>query len=214
MRLIQRKSLNGAYAVLGVALSLGLPEQASPQTAPLHTAPPEAAPLAARATRATTAILIGSGKKVKVEYGQLPRPQGKVFGGAVPFDRIWATGTGAATSISTEAELKFDEGSIQRGHFSLHLLPSEKQWLLVVNQQTGQDAAGYDPNFEFARFKINHRVLPPNIKPANHLTIILKKLDRKHGRLTFAMDRTEAWVDFVEGNSKAHIHGEKEDDDD
>ncbi len=164
--------------------------------------------------RATTSLAFANGKKIAIEYARVPRPQGKVFGGAIPFDQVWATGDGVATSIQSEQEIRFPEGSIQKGHFSLYLRPSATQWLLMVNQKTGQDATEFPANFEYARFKLNHRRLPASTKPVQQLTITLKKLGPRSGRLIFAFDRSELWADFNEGNGKAHIHGEKEDDDD
>jgi hypothetical protein len=84
----------------------------------------------------------------------------------------------------------------------------------MVNQKTGQDASEFPAGFEYARFQLNHRTLPAGAKPVEHLTYTLKKLGPKRGRLVIAFDRTELWADFTEGNGQAHIHGEKEEDDD
>ena len=163
--------------------------------------------------RGTTSMSFANGKKLSIEYGRPLRHGRKIFGTAaavVPNGQVWGPGDGAAMAIATEQEMRLPEGSIQRGSFSLYLLPSKTQWLLVVNQKTGQLASAYPSNFEFARYKLHSRALA---KPVEQFTVTLKKSGPRSGRLTMAWDRTEVWTDFVEGNGQAHIHGEKEKDD-
>ena len=79
--------------------------------------------------RGITQMAFADGKKVTIEYGRPSRNGHPVFGSRVPFEQVWAAGDGLATSLVTQKELRLTEGSIQRGKFSLYLLPSQTQWL-------------------------------------------------------------------------------------
>ena len=198
---------------LGLLLTAAAPAPAQAVAAPSGT-PARAKLPTLEAQRYTASFSFPDGKTTTIDYGSLPVPAGKAFPQAVPLEQIWAAGAGRVTTLKAAQELRLAEGSIHRGSYGLYVRPSATQWLLMVNQKTGQDAGDLPANYEYARFKLNHRELPAGSKPTARLVYRFKKLGPRKGRLLIAFGRTEAWLDFEEGNNKAHIHGEKEEDDD
>ncbi len=48
---------------------------------------------------------------------------------------------------------------VPKGSYSIWTLPNEKQWMLIINKQTGQFHLNYDQSQDFARVKMNLKTL-------------------------------------------------------
>ena len=79
-----------------------------------------------------------AGKKIDIAY-YAPSMRGrKVMGGLVPYGEVWCTGANWATTITSEAPLEMGTLKLAKGSFTIWTLPNEKEWLLIINKQTGQ----------------------------------------------------------------------------
>ena len=129
-------------AVLSLALSLLAFPLAAQNATP--------APRVAISPRAAEEIAVGTGK-MRVEYGR-PFVNGrKVFGSLVPWGNVWRTGANEATTLITDVDVTLGGVALPKGTYTLYTLPGEKEWLLIVNRQTGQWGTEYDPKLDFAR---------------------------------------------------------------
>jgi len=75
----------------------------------------------------------------------------KIFGGLVPYDKVWRTGANPATSLKTEVNLKIGTATVPAGNYTLYTLPSTGDWKLIINKQTGQWGTKYDQSQGFWR---------------------------------------------------------------
>ena len=60
----------------------------------------------------------------------------KIWGGLVPFGKVWRTGADEATLLTTDKALEFGGTTIPAGTYSLFTLPDENGAKLIVNKQT------------------------------------------------------------------------------
>jgi hypothetical protein len=100
--------------------------------------------------RGAEEIAVGPGK-VRVEYGRPFAKRRKVFGGLVPWGKVWRTGANAATTLTTDVDLTLGGVPLPKGTYTLYTLPGQKEWKLIVNRQTGQWGTEYDPRLDLAR---------------------------------------------------------------
>jgi hypothetical protein len=99
------------------------------------------------------------GAKISIEYGR-PYVKGrKIFGGLVPFDKIWRTGADEATTLVTDKALMFGQVEVPAGTYTLYTLPGEKEWKLVINKQTGQWGTQYTEAQDLGRVAM--KTAPP-----------------------------------------------------
>ena len=92
-----------------------------------------------------------NGKTVSINYGA-PSMRGRnIFGGLVPYDKVWRTGANAATTLKTEANLKIGGATVPAGTYTLYTLPSQGTWKLIINKQTGQWGTVYDEAQDLVR---------------------------------------------------------------
>jgi hypothetical protein len=101
-----------------------------------------------------TARAVIHGATLQVDYGR-PRKRGReIFGGVVPWHRIWRLGANAATQLSTSGDLEIAGRLIPAGTYSLFLLPTPSGATLIVNRQTGQWGTTYDAARDLARLPL------------------------------------------------------------
>ena len=123
---------------------------------------------------------IFNGKKISINYGKPPIHGKKIFGSYVPYFKIWRTGAGAATTLTTEADLEMDGAIIPRGIYTLYTLPGEERWKFIINKQTGQWGTIYNSQFDLARLDLKITKIRTQI---HDLTFKLEKNGNSDGTL-------------------------------
>jgi len=108
---------------------------------------------------AEASVSFGS-KTVTIDYGAPSMRGRKIFGGLVPYDKVWRTGANEATTLKTDINLKIGNLGIPAGTYTLYTLPEEKGWTLIVNKQTGQWGTVYDETKDLGRVKMSEGVIP------------------------------------------------------
>lgn len=140
--------------------------------------------------RLSTSVTI-DGRKITIGYGAPSMRSRKVMDGLVPYGIVWCTGANDATSLDTEADLDINGMKVPKGSYTLWTLPNAKEWLLIVNKQTGQWHTQYDERRDFGRVKMNVRTTSP---PVERLKLELSAAGGNKGTLALAWDTTEASV--------------------
>jgi Protein of unknown function (DUF2911) len=87
---------------------------------------------------AATASVTIDGKAIKVDYHAPSMHGRKIFGGLVPYSKVWRAGANQATLLHTEADLDIGGVAVPKGDYSLYILPEQNEWKLIVNKKTGQ----------------------------------------------------------------------------
>jgi hypothetical protein len=131
------------------------------------------------------------GDRISIDYYAPSMHGRKIIGNLVPYDEVWCTGANWATKISTEADLDINGLKVPKGSYSIWTLPSEKQWMLIINKQTGQFHLDYDQSQDFARVKMNVKTLP---SPVETFKIELQSSGNNKGTLSLLWENTDAWV--------------------
>lgn len=91
------------------------------------------------------------GKKVTLDYGA-PSVRGrKIFGGLVPYDKVWRFGANKATHLTTDGDLTIGNLNVPKGTYTLYAWPTASGMTLIVNKQTGQWGTVYDEKQDLGR---------------------------------------------------------------
>ncbi len=142
---------------------------------------------------AETSVAI-SEKKVAIAYSRPSIRGRKIMGGLVPYGQVWRTGANAATQLTTEADLDLNGLKVPAGKYTLFTLPGEKQWLLIVNKQTGQWGTEYNQGQDLGRVKMN---AGRSDRPIETFTVTLKSNVGNRGNLEMAWENTALTVPFT-----------------
>jgi len=133
------------------------------------------------------------GKRIAVEYGK-PAVRGRrIMGDAVPHNRVWRTGAGEATTLTTTGDIQIGDAEIPRGIYTLYTFPTPTQWKLIINKQTGQWGTMYNPDLDFARVDLEVRRIRT---PVEELTFTLERTNNHSGILKIEWETTTLTAPF------------------
>ena len=70
---------------------------------------------------------------VTIDYHR-PGVKGRqVWGGLVPYDKVWRTGANEATMITFSDDVTIDGKPLPKGTYSLHTIPGETEWTVIAS---------------------------------------------------------------------------------
>ena len=135
-----------------------------------------------------------NGQKITIKYGAPSMRKRVIFGGLVPYHKVWRAGANVATLLQTTSDVELNGLLVPKGEYSLYVWLDPQQWLLIVNKQTGQSGLDYNQQLDLGRVPMDMS-RPP--KAIERFKITLTKTAPMSGQLTLAWENTIAMVDFV-----------------
>jgi hypothetical protein len=188
----------GLAAALMVAATLVAPTPASAQEQKKQQQRPRVSPH----ETITTTI---DGDEIKLVYG---RPYAKkpgteevrkIWGGLVPYDKVWRTGADEATLLTTKEPIVIGSLTLQPGTYSLFTFPAaDGSAKLIVNKRTGQWGIPYDEKKEaaneLARVDLKKDTLGENVA---QFTMAIDKGPSGGGVLKMMWEKTQYSVPFT-----------------
>lgn len=140
-------------------------------------------------------VKFDDGKAVSIQYSR-PAMHGRaIYGGLVPYDKVWRTGANAATSMKTDTDLVIGGTAVPAGSYTLYSLPSQNGWKLIINKQTGQWGTEYDEKQDLARVDMKVDQIPTAVE---QFTISLDKTSGNAATLKLDWANTSASVEVKE----------------
>lgn len=143
-------------------------------------------------------VVYESGKHQLAVFYSRPYKRGRlIFGGLVPFDRLWRTGANEATVFSTDEDILINGKLLQSGRYQLLTIPHENHWTIIFNS----DIPGWGINLQTNEVYHNKRAdvlitdVPVTKKPSSleQFTISIGETDGKVN-LAFEWDGTQVIV--------------------
>jgi hypothetical protein len=97
-----------------------------------------------------TSVVIGQASPAATATGKVgeatitityssPSVKGReIWGGLVPYDKVWRAGANKATIFETDKDITLEGKKLPAGQYSFYALPGEKEWEIYLNSETGQ----------------------------------------------------------------------------
>jgi len=118
----------------------------------------------------------------------------KIWGGLVPYGKVWRTGADEATLFITQKALLLGGTTVPAGTYTLWTLPqADGSAQLVVSKQVGQWGEEYDPSQDLARIDLARESLN---SPVDQFTMAIEKKPGGGGTLKMSWESTGFWVPF------------------
>ncbi|NCX96501.1 MAG: DUF2911 domain-containing protein [Chitinophagia bacterium] len=87
------------------------------------------------------------GAFMSVTYGQPMKKGREIFGGLVPYGKVWRTGADEATQITFTRGCMFGGRQVTPGTYTLFTIPNKTEWTIILNSKLGQwGAFDYEKN--------------------------------------------------------------------
>ncbi len=92
---------------------------------------------------------------VQINYSQPAVKEREVWGGLVPYGKIWRTGANEATTFEVSDDVKIEGQSLPAGKYALFTIPDKEEWTIIFNSEAGQwGAYNYDVDKDVLRVKV------------------------------------------------------------
>jgi len=155
-----------------------------------------------------TVSAVVDGNRVTVVYGRpytkdpkTGEPR-KIWGGLVPFGKVWRTGADEATLFITQQDLQMGDTTIPAGAYTLWTLPNEDgSAKLIINKQVGQWGQDhsdmkkvYDEAKDLARVDLKK---DPAEKPVDQFTMSVGKNPSGGGILKLMWEETQYSIPYT-----------------
>jgi hypothetical protein len=146
-----------------------------------------------------------AGNELKLVYGRpfTTKPGTsevrKIWGGLVPFGKVWRTGADEATLLTTKEPIEIGGFSLAAGTYSLFTVPAEDGTAkLIINKKTGQWGIPYreaaEKANELARVDLKKTTLD---KPVDQFTMAIEPASGGGGELKMMWENTQYSVPFT-----------------
>ncbi|MFT6868692.1 MAG: tetratricopeptide (TPR) repeat protein [Cyclobacteriaceae bacterium] len=92
---------------------------------------------------------------IDIDYERPSVRKRTIFGGLVPYDKIWRTGAGRNTVICFSTSVIIDEKEVPKGTYNLLSVPGKKEWEIILNNDTSLwGTYNHNPDWDVLRFTI------------------------------------------------------------
>jgi DUF2911 family protein len=123
----------------------------------------------------------------------------KIWGGLVPFGKVWRTGADEATLLTTKEPIEIGGASLPAGTYSLFTVPAEDGTAkLIINKKTGQWGIPYreaaEKANELASVDLKKKTLD---KPVDQFTMAIEAASGGGGELRMMWETTQYSVPFT-----------------
>ncbi len=90
---------------------------------------------------------------ISIEYSRPGVKGRKIWGGLVPYDKVWRTGANESTRIKFTTDVIINGRTVPAGIYSIFTIPSQNEWTIILNKKLGW-GLDYDPEQDLMRFKV------------------------------------------------------------
>ncbi len=73
---------------------------------------------------------------VEIEYSRPNKREREIFGGLVPYGKVWRTGANASTKITFSDAVKIGGKDVAAGEYAFYTLPTENEWTIILSKDT------------------------------------------------------------------------------
>jgi hypothetical protein len=129
---------------------------------------------------------------VEVDYSRPNKNDREIFGGLVPYGKLWRTGANAPTKIRFSKPVTLGGKEIPAGEYALFTIPTADEWTIIISKDAKvQSSADYKQENDAARVTAKPEPLPLSIET---FTIGLGDVKGASATLNFVWDKTRVPV--------------------
>ena len=135
---------------------------------------------------------------VEVDYSRPNKNDREIFGGLVPYGKLWRTGANAPTKIKFSKAVTLGGKEIPAGEYALFTIPTADEWTIIVSKDAKVQSAGdYKQENDAARITAKPE---PNPNTVETFTISLGDVKGASATLNFLWDQTRVPVKLTTGD--------------
>lgn len=124
------------------------------------------------------------GTTVTIDYSRPSKRERVIFGGLVPYEKVWRTGANESTWFEVSNDVEVEGEKLAAGKYGLFTIPDKEEWTIIFNKKwKGWGAYEYDEKEDVLRVKV---------KPSKtELTEMFTMDIEENGKVWLAWDETK-----------------------
>ncbi len=132
---------------------------------------------------------------VSVEYSRPDKRDREIFGGLVPYGKVWRTGANSPTKIKFSDAVKIGGQEVPAGEYAFYTIPTENEWTIVLSKNLKLwGAYGYKPDADALRVTVKPTALADAVET---FTIGFDDLKDDGATLALEWDKTRVPVELT-----------------
>lgn len=142
---------------------------------------------------------------VSIDYSRPDKRGREIFGGLVPYGKVWRTGANQPTKIKLSDAVKVNGQDLPAGEYALYTIPAENEWTIIFSKNTKLwGAYGYKPDADALRVTVKPIALADTVET---FTIGFADLKDDGAILHLDWDKTRVPIPFGT-NTAEKVSGE------
>jgi DUF2911 family protein len=125
---------------------------------------------------------------IEVDYSRPNKNKREIFGGLVPWDKVWRTGANATTKIRFSDAVTFGDKEVPAGQYALFTIPKANEWTIILSKNM---ELPYKPDGDVAKVTATPVSVPMEIET---FTIGFDNLRADNATMFLAWDKTAVSV--------------------
>ncbi len=140
---------------------------------------------------------------VEIDYSR-PNIRGReIFGGLVPYDKVWRTGANDATRIKFSDAVKLGGKDVAAGEYAFFTIPGQTEWTVILSKNVKSwGAYDYKKDTDALRVMVKPSTLPA---PVESFTIAFEDLKNDGATIALKWDKTRIPVELTT-NTKEKVN--------
>jgi len=132
---------------------------------------------------------------VSLDYSRPAMRGREIFGGLVPYDKVWRTGANQPTKIKFSDAVKIEGNDVPAGEYAFYTIPGKEEWTIILSKNTKLwGAYGYKPDADEMRVKVKPSALA---EPVQTFTISFDNLEDNGATIVLKWDKTRVPVQLT-----------------
>lgn len=90
---------------------------------------------------------------ITIDYSS-PAVKGRsIWGGLVPYDKVWRAGANSATKITFSRDVTINSINVLKGSYSIFMIPGKQEWTVIINKDATASVDAYKQDMDIVRVK-------------------------------------------------------------
>ncbi len=98
-----------------------------------------------------------NGKNITVNYSSPYVKSREIWGGLVPYGKVWRAGANAPTTFEFDKAVKIEGNDVPAGKYSFYIIPEKDEFILIFGKDTDMPAYKYNDSQDQLRVKVKPR---------------------------------------------------------
>ncbi|HLX69804.1 MAG TPA: DUF2911 domain-containing protein [Verrucomicrobiae bacterium] len=124
---------------------------------------------------------------IEINYSR-PSARGRpIFGGLLPYGKVWRTGANGPTILSFSTPVKLNGTPVAAGKYALFTIPGEDEWTIILNKDIKGSPLDYHETNDVVRFTAHAVEIAENIET---FSIMINAIQDDSARIDLIWEHT------------------------